>query len=1221
MRIRLVGRLGLEVDGRPARLPASRRARALLAWLALHPGSHPRAEVAAMFWPDVLDSSARTSLRGALAELRRALGPDADDVLSARRDSVELVRGPAVWVDTDALSELAAGGRWREALELDAGRLVQGRLLPEVDDEWVEADRDEHRRAVLLVLERAATTAEADGDLAVAVDAARRRVRLDPLSEQAGRELVRLQAAAGDRSGALATAAALADRLRRELHLTPGPETLELVARLRGGQQVPRQLPYGSGVGTDAIAVPRSPEGVLPSSPDPAATGTGALPSLTEGTNDPPAPVHVPLPPAVALHDEALVGRSAELAALDDVRRRSAHAGAQVVVVGGDAGIGKTSLTVAAARQAAAKGALVLHGRCDEEGLVPFGPWVEALAHTVAHLDDQAVARLVGDSGPDLSRLLPGLRRRSPDLAPPVPVEPDTERWRLFDAVSSVLGRLAAGAPVLVVLDDAHWADRSTLLLLRHLVRARQADPITVVLTCRDVELSADDPLHHLLADLHREHVLTRLALRGLTEPAVGEMVARRRGSAAHGFVRALYEETEGNPFFVEEILRNLPGRAGVGPQHLPEGFDVPQGVQDVVRRRLGRLPAPVRDTLMLAAVVGRDFELRQLERISDLPDDDLLGALDQAVTASVIEETGVGRYSFTHALIRSALYDSLTLTRRARLHGVVARALEGLSSLGDPRAAASRSGELAFHYLAAADPSVLERAVEFSRQAYAEAMAQLAYGEAAATAGRAVAALARAGRGGREMLGLLVDWGEALSRAGDIEAARQAFARTADLARELGDREALATAALGVAGPSWRTFGQVDEEAVTLLDEALTSLEPDEAVLRATLQARLAIKLYFARQPERVATLTREALDAAHALADPALLAAALEARLWASWHADGVADRLAAAAELLDLAETHDLPEQAALARRWRVVALMESGRMPEADAEAERHARTARDLRMPYELMYVAVFATARAILHGRLPDARRESAIVAEYGDLRGGADALQFIGVHAVTLAYEESLLRTGDEATGDPSADTAGATPPATATPAAATPPAARGERSSADALRLDAGRVAELVEPIRRFADGYPALTAWRTASALALADADRVTEALGELDRTWPPEEVLPFDAVWLPAVVLQALTALRLGLTDRCAHLYGVLRPYAGRAVVMGAGGAVWGTVNLHLGALAAATGRFDAGLEHLGAAVEELRAMGAVPALARAEQGRASLLVALAGASPP
>lgn len=381
----------------------------------------------------------------------------------------------------------------------------------------------------------------------------------------------------------------------------------------------------------------------------------------------------------------------------------------------------------------------------------------------------------------------------------------------------------------------------------------------------------------------------------------------------------------------------------------------------------------------------------------------------------------------------------------------MVARALEAHDSGGG----GDRAAEIAHHYLAAAHPDAIGRALEFSRQAYAQAMGKLAWEDAAAIARRAVTALDATpadGPLGTGMLSLLLALGEAESRAGDSNAARATFGRAAQVAATAGDTSGFAEAALGFAGPTWRTFGEVDQDAVGLLDTALQRLPAEEAALRAALRARLAVNLYFARQPDRVAKLTDAAVAGARQLPDPEVLAAALEARLWAHWHPDGVGQRLDTARELLQLAEQHHLDEWSAVARRWRVVALLEDGRLAEAWAEVDAHARAAHTLRLPYELMYTAVFATMRALFDGRLEDAARESARVSAFGELRGGADALQFVGVHQLTFRY-------------------------------------LRGEMGS-------------LVDGLRGFADGYPAVQAWRAGVAYALSEAGRPAAAAAEID-----------------------------------------------------------------------------------------------------------------------
>lgn len=1110
VRIRLLGPFEIEIEGGPAELPPSRRARALLAWLALHPGRHARSKVAATFWPDVLDSSARTSLRGAVAELRRSLG-SAATVLVTARETIELAAAPTTWVDAWEFSRLVADGRLREALDL-----VRGPLLADLDDEWVDPFRDDHQRALIEVLgelTRQAAAAEARSE---AIGFARRRVQLDPLSEPAGRELVRLLARSGDRAGALDAAAALTERLHRELGLGPDTETTRLIAQVRS--QAATERPEA------ARAAP------------------------------------VPAPPLIGGPQATLVGRDAPLDHLSQVRHRSARQGGSVVLISGDPGIGKTSLAIAEARAAAHEGMTTLYGRCDEEGIVPFEPWVEAVGHALDHLAGDRVATVARDGGPALTRLFPQLREHLPAAPRPSQAEPDTERWRLFEAVSALLHELCRPAGLILVIDDVQWADRSTLLLLRHVLRTRRSEPITVVMTCRTAELPDDSYLHVVLAELRRAGMLTTVELVGLDETDVGELVARRRGAPAEReFVRALHQETEGNPFFVEEILRSVPKPSTVDHDRPADGgFSVPQGVHDLLRRRLGQLPKEVSDVLVHAAVIGRDFDLTLLGRLDDLDDEVLVDILDQAIGASVIDETGVGRYSFSHALFRSALYDSLSRTRRARLHLMVAQAFESLAAGG-----AGRAAEIAHHYLAAAHPDFLGRALEYSRRAYSEAMGKLAYEDAAAIAGRTVAALDAVPTGpapetSRELPRLLLALGESEARAGDTNAARSAFGRAARLADAAGDGTLLAMAALGFAGPSWRTFGEVDREAVDLLDDALRRLPGDQASLRAAVQARLAIKLYFARVPDRVGELTDAAVAGARAVADPEVLAAALEARLWAQWHPDGVQERLDTALELLHLAERHNLDEWATVARRWRVVALLEAGRMAEARTEAAAHAQSARQLRLPYELMYAAVFATMRALVDGRLDEARRESAHVAAFGELRGGADALQFVGVHQVTIAV-------------------------------------------------LD-GNLVALVDAIWDFAEKYPSLAAWRAALAYALAESGRTAEAAAEVDRMWPPEDTVPRDAVWLPALSFLAFAVVRLADRARAAHLYRLLLPYAERPVVIGAGGAIWATVSLYLGSLAAVSGDALRAVQHFDDATRWLADVGATPWLAMAAGAR-------------
>jgi DNA-binding SARP family transcriptional activator len=1100
--IRVMGRLTVEGDdAAELELPASRRARALLAWLAVHEGGRSRSQAAGVFWPGIPEASARTSLRGALAELRRGLG-DAAEVVVAGREQIGIDRDLAR-VDLREFEAHLVAGRWAEAVALD-----RGRLLADLDDDWAHRRREEHTRDVLRALAGLCAEHEAAGRHGDAVAVAQRRVRIDPLSEEAGRELVRLLAASGDRAAAVDAGRSLTDRLQRELGVPPSAGTAVLLDSLRRADVSP------------AVSTPRAV--------GPQRTGP-----------------HVSGPSAPAVHDlqaPELVDRDDVLAEVAAFREGTLPA---ALLVRGEAGIGKTSLVAGAAVAAERDGVLVLYGRCDEEAIVPYCPWVEALGPVIEELDDARRRAIVAEGGADLARLFPVLTRDGVGLGELSPgQEPDTERWRLFEAITRLLAELAHDRTVLLVLEDVHWADRSTMSLLRHVLRTSQDARLAFVLTSRGSESPRDPGLREVLRQLRVDGALTVHDLPGLSRDGVARL-ARSHADRDDwaGFVGALFEETEGNPFFVKEILRNLATSAradGLDAGGRP--FEVPEGVRELLRRRLSLLGGDVQDLLSWASVVGRSFRLDALTRCCPLTEERILDALDLSVDARLVEEHGVGHYSFAHALVRSALYDGLSRTRRARMHARVARALEEVDRPGGVPAA-----ELAHHYLSADDPAYLDVAVGFARQAAADALGQLAYGEAAALTRRTIAAV-EAMQGPAQVLGpLLLELGDALSRSGDIEGARAAYVEAAAAARNQAQPTWLGTAALGYAGPSWQGFGTVDTDAIALLEEALAAAPADRVALRARLQARLAVELYFARQPERVHELTDAALLGAREVGDPAVLAAALEARLWARWRPDGVADRIALAEDLLDVATTSGNGEVAAAARRWRLVALLEAGRLDEVWAEAARHEDEARRLGLPYELMYVAVFDTMRAFLEGRLEDARAASAHVTTFGELRGGHDAVQFGGVHALTFA--------------------------------------------------VLGGRLAEIVEPVRAFVEAYPAIPAWRGALATALAAAGRHNEAAAEVERVWPPEEALPFDAVQVGGFCFLAMAVAMLGDAERARHLYGVLLPYARRPVVIGAGGSVLGTVDLALAQLAAASGDPVAAGAHLETATGDLAAVGA------------------------
>ena len=555
LRVSVLGELQLERDGIQIEPPARRPARALLGWLALHPGMHARSTVAARLWPNVLDESARTSLRTALSALRAVIGIEA---LLASREQIGLADG--VWIDAREFARLRDAGRLDDALALCHGELLAG-----FDEDWVLVARDEHRERVSETLAAMAADAAGRGSHEESISLARRRVALDLPDEPAHRELMRLLAGAGDRAGALITYERFAERLRRELGVAPAPATRLLASECRRG---------GASV----------------------------------------APAPLPLPPRIvaARARGPVIGREAELARLHAAWARSARSGRRLTLVSGEPGIGKTRLVAEFTAQLAERDVGVLYGRAEEEALVPYQPVVESLRDPL-----RDGVELPLEAG-ELATLLPELALGDSRPAGTADSAPGA-RLRLFEAVSALLDAVAAGRPLLLVLDDLHWAERPTIRLLRHLAARPQGAPRMIVATCRDTEAH---PLAEELANLYRELAVERIALSGLRREAVAALLGGDRTPEA---VERFREQTGGNPFFIEQLL---PGDAA--------------GVAEVVRRRVSALGAEAHAVLDTAAVSGAEFELAVIAEVIGLPVDDTLNVLDAAVHARLIAEVPV---------------------------------------------------------------------------------------------------------------------------------------------------------------------------------------------------------------------------------------------------------------------------------------------------------------------------------------------------------------------------------------------------------------------------------------------------------------------------------------------------------------------------------------------------------------------------------------------------
>ncbi|MGH8976408.1 MAG: ATP-binding protein, partial [Acidimicrobiia bacterium] len=494
-----------------------------------------------------------------------------------------------------------------------------------------------------------------------------------------------------------------------------------------------------------------------------------------------------------------LVGREAERDRLETAWAEATSGQRRLVLLAGEPGVGKTRLAAEAARRAHTEGASVLFGRCDEGMGVPYQPVVESLGAYVRQAPAPALGRLAGE----LVRLVPEVAERAPGLPPPLRSDPETERYRLFDAVAAWLSAASEATPVVLVVDDLHWATRPTLLLLRHLVRSGEPLRLLVVATYRDTEPDLNAEVADVVAELLRQPGVERLALAGLDEAGVAAfMEARARhelGSEGQGLARVVHAETAGNPFFVGQVLRHLAetgaivrrdGRWVFGP-HVAE-VGIPEDARDVVTRRLAHLPEETRDALTLAAVMGDRVELAVLVEAAGEAEVAVLRALDPALAARLVTELPgpTPGYHIVHALVRATLYEQVAAARRAGLHRRVGEAIETVHAdrLDDHLPA------LAHHLAQAAPRGDPAKAVAYATRAGDRALAQLAHDEAVSYYRQALELLELSDGAvdPAQRCDLLIAQGEAQRRAGD-RAHRQTLLDAARLARDLGDADRLA--------------------------------------------------------------------------------------------------------------------------------------------------------------------------------------------------------------------------------------------------------------------------------------------------------------------------------------------------------------------------------------------------------------------------------------------
>ena len=600
----------------------------------------------------------------------------------------------------------------------------------------------------------------------------------------------------------------------------------------------------------------------------------------------------------------------------------------------GEPGIGKTRLGTELAQHAHRDGATVLYGRNDPESLVPYQPFIAALQHYFAHREELRLPPEITLELGELARFVPALRRHVSEHQASLADDAETRRYRLFEGVTRTLHLAARERPVVLLLDDLHWADPSTTLLLGHLLQDAAPMRLLVLGTARHYE-------NEVLTRLRRQPSFERIELTGLSAEETRALVAR--DDVTSQFVVRLTEETDGNPFFIEETLRTLPELE----ERALSRIAVPEGVKEMISRRLQQLSETASTMLRVASVIGRRFDLDLLDRLTDEPTDRIIEVLEEALEAGLIREADeLDRFAFAHALVRETLYEAQSASRRVRLHRRIGEVLEA--------GGAANPAELAYHFHEGRAP----QAVGYALAAAEQATAALAYEEAAEHYRRA-----------DDSLTTRLALGAAELRAGD-PAARATFKAAAELAREQGDADALAEAALGHSGRHAEA-GVDDPEARALLEQALER-QAGDSLLGVRLRARLVDQF---GQPQRE-QLSAEALEMAHRLRDPRARLVALESRHAALLHVDHLDERLRLSQELLELAKEVGERELEALGQHWRIYDLLEAGRVEDARTAHRALSRRAAELRQPLYSHFTVGWEVVWAQMAG--PGRRRRAA---------------------------------------------------------------------------------------------------------------------------------------------------------------------------------------------------------------------------------------------------
>jgi hypothetical protein len=851
--------------------------------------------------------------------------------------------------------------------------------------------------------------------------------------------------------------------------------------------------------------------------------------------------VAVPFPASLET-SAPVIGRDQARAALDRCVHQMLAGEPRAVFVRGEAGIGKTRLCAATAVELHARGATVLHGRCDEEPLAPYQPFREVLTQFARHVP-RLPDRLDLPPGVHIERL--GWPQPAPAAPTPDPLATRAGRYEHFGGAVALVEAMAALRPLVVVFDDIQWADTGTLRMLRHLIRHVSGRPVLLLCTVRSGE-PATGPLRP--DELEAEPRVTTITLGGLSERETAELVTSRGAVTRQRLHRRLWERTQGNPLYIREILRlsdaeleaDLLGDTSVKAQ-------VPEAIGRLLDRRLRRLDGVTQQILGVAAVFGPEFGLLDLAEVAEQPPEVIADAVEEAVSEGilVLSGAGSGRFVFCHAVLRVALARSQRASRRMVLHERIARLLERRHA-GDP----ARAAEIAHHCFEARWSMGHEEALRAAERAARVAAGALAYEDVVFHAERARRILAETPTPDTAHdLDLALMIGRALLRSGNNRDARDVFADTAARAREQKDAARLARAALGF-GHRFYDPGTVDRELIALLQQALGWLGDDQPALRARLLARLAEAVQFRDTPEAQQALARQALELAHASGNRLAVVYALEGLHSALLDTRHLEERLAVNEDLLERLRAGAPDERRAQALHWRLYNLFESGRVREARAEHESLIAIAERLQQPLYLHFA---------------DAWR-----AKWDETAGSFDEAIALAERSQQLALDAGM------------------------------PYAQSNFDGQLFALERDRGRLRGLAGTVRERLGDAAALPVWRAGLVLAMLDDDAASHARAREEfaaLTRDDAAAVPHDLFWLGAICLLAEACGRLGAVEQARGLDRLLEPFESRNAQIGLAVSV-GPVQRFRGILAATVGDHGAAARFFEEALRRSEEMAAL-----------------------